>query len=125
MAPPDDGRVDAIASAIASGPRRRILERLAEQPATMTELADLLALTMAATTKHLTILVDAGLVRRSKAGRVVTFTLVPRSLEPLQDWALSARLLWAASLDRMATHLDSLAPSQDHTKDADTKGNPS
>ncbi len=100
-----DGAVDAIASAIASAPRRRILERLAEGPATMTDLTRLLDLTMAATTKHLAILVTAGLVERSKNGRVVTFALIPRSLEPLQRWALSTRLLWAASLDRLVEHL--------------------
>ncbi len=110
-----EAAVDAIASAIASTPRRLILERLAGGPATMTQLTSLLGLTMAATTKHLAILTRAGLVDRSKVGRVVTFSLVPRSLEPLQEWALSTRLLWAASLDRLVEHLGPADDSPHHT----------
>ncbi len=112
---PPTERLDAIALAIASGPRRALLERLAEAPATMSELAGLLGASLPGLSKHLQVLIDAGLVRRRKDGRTVTVELVPGSLEPLQDWALCTRLVWAARLDRLAAQLSRPNPGHSDT----------
>ena len=97
--------LDAAAGAIASEPRRRVVELLASGPASVSDLADHLGISVPATMRHLDRLDEAGLVRRSKSGRVVTVTLVPGSLEPLQEWALRTRLFWGNHLDRYAEHL--------------------
>ncbi|WP_156252531.1 ArsR/SmtB family transcription factor [Pseudactinotalea terrae] len=101
--------LDATAAAIASEPRRRIVERLATGPASVTDLAAHLSVSVPAVLKHLDRLVDGGLVTRVKDGRVVTVSLVPGSLEMLVEWATRTRLFWANHLDRYAAHLHSQA----------------
>jgi DNA-binding transcriptional ArsR family regulator len=102
--------LDATAAAIASAPRRAIVDRLADAPASMSELADQLDLTMPAIDKHLKVLVGAGLVERAKQGRTTSYTLNPGSLQELATWAMSRRLMWAAMLDRYATTVEEPTP---------------
>jgi DNA-binding transcriptional ArsR family regulator len=97
--------LDAVASAIASGPRRSIIERLAESEASMTDLADTLGVTLPAVDKHLRVLLDAGVVTKEKAGRTTSVRLVPGSLEELATWAMGTRLMWSHALDRLEHHL--------------------
>lgn len=97
--------LDAAASAIASAPRRALVERLAVGPAPVTELADLLGISVPAALKHVDRLVAGGLARRTKTGRVVTVTLVAGSLDGLVEWATRTQLFWSNHLDRYASHL--------------------
>jgi len=97
--------LDAAASAIASEPRRRVLERLAQGDATVTDLAGLLEVSVPATLKHVDRLSAGGLIRRQKVGRVVTVSLVPGGLDGLVEWAGRTRLFWDNHLDRYASHL--------------------
>ncbi len=98
-------RLDDVASAVASAPRRAIIERLAEGEASMSVLAEHLAVTLPAVDKHLRVLVDAGVVRKEKSGRTTSVRLVPGSLEELGTWAMSTRLMWGNALDRLEQHL--------------------
>jgi DNA-binding transcriptional ArsR family regulator len=97
--------LDAVAGAVASGPRRAIIERLAQSEASMSTLADHLAVTLPAIDKHLHVLMDAGLVSKQKSGRTTSVRLVPGSLEELGAWAMSTRLMWSNALDRLEHHL--------------------
>jgi DNA-binding transcriptional ArsR family regulator len=97
--------LDAVATAVASGPRRSIIERLAESEASMSDLADRLGVTLPAVDKHLRVLIDAGVVTKAKAGRTTAVRLVPGSLEELATWAMSTRLMWSHALDRLEQHL--------------------
>jgi DNA-binding transcriptional ArsR family regulator len=98
-------RLDAVATAVASGPRRSIIERLAGGEASMSDLADHLAVTLPAVDKHLRVLLDAGMVTKQKSGRTTAVRLVPGSLEELGVWAMSTRLMWGNALDRLERHL--------------------
>ncbi len=98
-------RLDDVATAVASAPRRAIIERLAEGEASMSVLADHLAVTLPAVDKHLRVLLDAGLVTKQKAGRTTALRLVPGSLEELATWAMGTRLMWSHALDRLERHL--------------------
>ncbi len=97
--------LDATAAAIASAPRRAIIERLCDAPASMSQLAEALDITLPAVDKHLRVLVGAGLVTKTKSGRSTVVQLNPGSLEPLAAWAMSTRLMWTNALDRLAGHL--------------------
>lgn len=98
-------RLDAVATAVASAPRRSIVERLAEGDASMSDLAERLAVTLPAVDKHLRVLLDAGVVTKQKTGRTTSVRLVPGSLEELATWAMSTRLMWSHALDRLEQHL--------------------
>ena len=99
--------LDDVAHAIASEPRRAIVERLGSGEASMSELADHLGVTLPAVDKHLRVLTDAGVVTKTKHGRTTSVRLVPGSLEPLATWALGTRLMWGHALDRLDQHLRS------------------
>ena len=97
--------LDAVATAVASAPRRSIIERLAEGDASMSDLAERLEVTLPAVDKHLRVLLDAGVVSKEKVGRTTSVHLVPGSLEELATWAMSTRLMWAHALDRLEHHV--------------------
>ena len=97
--------LDAVAAAVASEPRRTIIERLTEGEASMSQLAVRLGVTLPAVDKHLRVLLDAGVVTKAKTGRTTSVCLVPGSLEELATWAMSTRLMWSHALDRLEQHL--------------------
>jgi DNA-binding transcriptional ArsR family regulator len=106
-------RLDAVATAVASAPRRSIIERLAEGQASMSDLAERLAVTLPAVDKHVRVLIDAGVVTKDKAGRTTSVCLVPGSLEELATWAMSTRLMWSHALDRLEQHVADTSDVQD------------
>lgn len=84
-------------------PRRRIVERLALGPASMSELADHVGISLPGVDKHLRVLVDASMVSETKHGRSTVLTLNQCSLRELASWAMSTRLLWTGMLDRLGS----------------------
>ena len=106
-------QVDAVAHAIASGPRRAIIDRLAEGEASMSHLATHLEVSLPAVDKHVRVLAAAGVVAKTKAGRTTSVRLVPGSLEELATWATSTRLMWGNALDRLEQHLATTASEED------------
>jgi len=71
--------------AIADPKRREILEALAKEEQTIAQLAKTVKETPAATTKHVGILKDAGLVKASRA-KVAVYSTNPKALKPLGIW---------------------------------------
>ncbi len=71
-------------SAAAEPNRRRILQLLASQPRTVTELAEQFPVTRSAISQHLLLLADAGLVEAEKVGRQRIYRVVPEGLRSLQ-----------------------------------------
>lgn len=98
--------VDGVAHAIASASRRQLVGRLAEGPATMSELADVLGVTLPAIDKHVRVLEAAGLARKRRAGRQAIVTLEPGGLELIVDWATGMRAMWRARLTEFAAHME-------------------
>src|SRR5262245_34065399 len=93
-------RLDRIFGVLADTTRRAILARLADNSGlSVSELAEPFAIKLPAVMKHLDILDDAGLIRRSKAGRTVTVALTAGWLRPAVDWLQRRERFWAASLD--------------------------
>jgi DNA-binding transcriptional ArsR family regulator len=107
-------RLDRVAQAIASEPRRAIIECLAEGESSMSHLAARLGVSLPAVDKHLRVLTAAGVVTKSKSGRTTSVRLVPGSLDDLATWAMSTRLMWGNALDRLEQHL--AAPSDSEEK---------
>jgi len=71
-------------SAAAEPSRRRILQLLASQPRTVTEIAGQFTVTRSAISQHLLVLADAGLVEAEKVGRERIYRVVPSGLQKLQ-----------------------------------------
>ena len=90
-------------------PRRRaILDLLRQRPHLVGELADALGLTQPATSKHLKVLRDAGLVAVEVDGPRRRYRLRPEPLAALDAWLAPYRWMWADRLDHLGAHLDTM-----------------
>jgi DNA-binding transcriptional ArsR family regulator len=101
-------QLDRTFAALMDGTRRAILARLElEDSASVTELAKPFAIKLPAVMKHLAVLYDAGLITRSKAGRVVTVRIRPEPMREAMDWLRRYERFWSKSLDRLAAYAES------------------
>ena len=94
-------RLDASFSALSDATRRGVLERLAQQDASITALADQFRMTLTGMKKHIGVLEQAGLVTTEKVGRVRTCKLGPGRLEDEAAWLERYRQLWDARFDAL------------------------
>ena len=78
-----------------------MVERLSRGPASVSELARPLAMTLSAVTQHLKVLETSGLVRSEKAGRVRTCRIEPEALQMVEAWVAQRRALWERRFDRL------------------------
>jgi DNA-binding transcriptional ArsR family regulator len=93
--------VDRLLHALADPTRRRMVERLGRGPATVTELAEPLPMSMPGVLQHLRVLTSSGLVATEKVGRVRTCRLELGRLDVVQDWVTARRQRWERRLDRL------------------------
>lgn len=93
-------------AALADGTRRRMVDRLSRGPATVSELAAPLTMSLPAVLQHLQVLEASGLIRSEKAGRVRTCRLEPAALQAAEQWIADRRSTWARRLDRLGDYLN-------------------
>lgn len=99
------GDADAVFAALADPTRRQIVERLGRGPASVSELARPLPMSLPAVHQHLQVLEACGLVRSEKVGRVRTCRLEITPLDTVQDWIDQRRRTWERRLDRLGDYL--------------------
>jgi DNA-binding transcriptional ArsR family regulator len=97
--------VDRVFHALADPHRRGILERLSLGPATVSELAEPLPMSLSAVVQHLDVLQVSGLVSSEKLGRVRTCRIEPAALRPVEQWIGARRASWESRLDRLGQYL--------------------
>lgn len=88
-------------SALADPTRRAMIARLVRGPASVSELARPLKMTLPAVAQHLKLLEESGFVVSRKVGRVRTCRIEPKRLDAAQTWIAAQRSLWEARFDRM------------------------
>lgn len=94
-------RVDEVFRAMGDPTRRHMVEHLVRGPATVSELAKPLEITLSAVVQHLAVLESSGLVTSEKTGRTRTCRIEPAGLELAADWFAGQRALWQRRLDRL------------------------
>jgi DNA-binding transcriptional ArsR family regulator len=82
-----------------------MVERLSRGPASVSELAEPLAMSLPAVMQHLQVLVASGLVRSDKVGRVRTCRIEPSALSLAEQWIAERRGAWEARFDRLGDFL--------------------
>jgi DNA-binding transcriptional ArsR family regulator len=102
---PADRDVDLIFQALADPSRRAMVDRLIRGPASVSELARPLAMSLPAVVQHLHVLEASGLVRSKKLGRVRTCAVEPTALRTAEQWIADRRTAWERSLDRLGQYL--------------------
>jgi DNA-binding transcriptional ArsR family regulator len=92
-------------SAAAEPTRRRILQLLASQPRSVTDIAADFPVTRSAISQHLLVLADAGLVTAEKIGRQRMYRVVPSGLQKLQA---EIDRFWTSELDLLVADAQNL-----------------
>lgn len=100
--------LDRVFQALADPSRRSMVERLCRGPATVSELAKPLDMSLPAVVQHLQVLEASGLVRSEKAGRVRTCQIEPTALRTAEQWISARRTNWERRLDRLGDFLAEL-----------------
>ena len=93
--------LDLMFQALADPTRRGMIERLCEGPASVSELAQPLAMSLPSVMQHLQLLEGSGLIRSEKVGRVRTCRLGQRRLEEEAAWIERYRQVWAARFEAL------------------------
>ena len=95
--------LDRTFSALSDPRRRDILERLAAGPASISELARPIGISLPGVMKHVRILEEANLVTTQKHGRTRECRLGPDQMHDVTMWIETYRRQWERRLDRLAT----------------------
>jgi DNA-binding transcriptional ArsR family regulator len=103
--PNHSAALDLAFQALADPARRQIVARLSKGPASVSELAQPLPMSLPAVLQHLQMLEASGLVRSEKKGRVRTCRIEPKALSNAESWIADQRALWEGRLDRLEAFL--------------------
>lgn len=101
--------------ALADPSRRTMLARLTRGPASVSELAAPLDMSLTAVLQHVKVLEDAGLVVTGKQGRTRSCRLHAEQVRQLEGWLHEQRTAWERRLDR----LDDVLARPDDTEEDD------
>ncbi|HEX3132376.1 MAG TPA: metalloregulator ArsR/SmtB family transcription factor [Planctomycetota bacterium] len=105
-------RLNVIFQALAHEARRDMLKRLSRSSLTVCELAEPLAMSLAAASKHIKVLETAGLVQRTILGRRHLCCLEPGPLATVSDWLLFYQRFWHERLDALENLFPGGSPPQ-------------
>jgi DNA-binding transcriptional ArsR family regulator len=97
---------EATWAALTDPSRRAVLGLLRQRPHAVGELVGALRLSQPATSKHLRVLREAGLVRVVPDAQRRIYALDPAPLAELDEWLAPYRALWNDRLDALGRHLD-------------------
>src|SRR6266576_6846890 len=110
--------LDRVFHALADPSRRVMVERLSRGPASVSELAEPLAMSLPAVVQHVQVLEASGLVKSEKVGRVRTCSIDPVAMRTAEQWIGDRRTSWERNLDRLGDFLakDSDKPTKPRRK---------
>ncbi len=128
MTEPSDPDLDRIFAALADGTRRHLLGQLLDGERTVGDLAKPLPMSLAAVSKHLQILMRAGLVSQLRHGRERACRLEPDGLAAALVWMQGFGSFDAHDMDALERMLGELmdddAEEGDGTAPDDGPGDP-
>lgn len=110
MSPPS--RLDAVFAALADPTRRAILSMLLEDDMAVTDVAHPFDISLAAISKHLAVLAEAGLISRERRGRVIWCKLEPDALRAATVWMQGFGQFDPVDLDAFERFLEAEFPEE-------------
>jgi DNA-binding transcriptional ArsR family regulator len=116
----ETSRLDRVFFALADATRRDILRRLRQEPLQVSSIADAYAVSVQAVSRHIQVLVRAGLVRQERSGRVSACSLDAGPLYEAAIWINEYSHYWQAQFDALKNWLE-----QDEATRAPAKRSPS
>lgn len=101
-----DRRLDLIFAALADPTRRGILTMLLEDDMAVTDVAEPHDMSLAAISKHLKVLAEAGLITQERRGRVIWCKLDPDAMRAATVWIAGFGLFETLDLDAFERFLE-------------------
>ena len=98
----DSERLNRAFFALSDPVRRAILERLGEGPALVSEIAAPFDISLQAVSKHIQVLVRAGLIKQERSGRVAKCSLEAGPVFAATVWLNRYTEYWQAQFDALA-----------------------
>ena len=99
-------------NAVAEPRRRDILNYLAMQERSVTEIVDAMELEQPSVSKHLKVLKDVGLVEVRRDGRQMLYKVNAVAIRPLHEWTSTFERLWKHQLLRIKERAESNNPQK-------------
>ena len=112
MVKASEQHLNLIFAALADPTRRRILEMLKEGESRITDLAKPFQMSLPAISKHLKVLERAGLLTRTREGRVHRMRADPASLRNAQEWVNCYVQFWENQFDALERFLNKHQPTE-------------
>ncbi|NIR45811.1 MAG: winged helix-turn-helix transcriptional regulator [Gemmatimonadetes bacterium] len=113
--------LDLVFGALADPIRRAILARLAKGEATVGELARPFDVSRPAISKHLRVLERAGMVQRTRDGRLSRCELDAEPMRQAAEWVERYRKFWEDQLDSLARYVEEEMQGEQNEPD-DSRG---
>jgi DNA-binding transcriptional ArsR family regulator len=105
--------LDRTFHALADRSRRSMVERLTLGPASVSELARPLAMSLAAVVQHVQVLEACGVVKTGKVGRTRMCQIQPAAMTAAEQWITDRRQGWQSRLDRLGDVLNEEAATRE------------
>lgn len=105
---PNSEVLDLVFFALSDPVRRAILERLDDGPLLVSEIAQPFAISLQAVSRHIQVLVRAGLVRQARSGRISRCSLDAAPIQDAAVWINRYAKYWQAQFDTLSKHLSRL-----------------
>ncbi|MDQ0199201.1 ArsR/SmtB family transcription factor [Neobacillus ginsengisoli] len=102
----DDKILNEVFSVLSDPTRREIINQLARGEMTVMKLAEPFEMSLPAISKHLKVLVKAGLISQRKEGRYRYYYLNPASVDYASQWLTDLRKYWASQLTCLEKYLN-------------------
>jgi DNA-binding transcriptional ArsR family regulator len=98
-------QLDLVFFALSDPVRRAILARLDQGPSLVSEIAAPFAISLQAVSRHIQVLVRAGLVSQARSGRISRCSLDAEPLSEAALWLNTYAKYWQGQFERLAQHL--------------------
>jgi DNA-binding transcriptional ArsR family regulator len=117
---PQDDPMDRVFFALSDPVRRRILEELDQEPKLVSELAAPFDISLQAVSRHIQVLVRAGLINQERTGRINRCSLVAGPIFPVAVWVNRYSKYWQEQFDMLAAALQEIEENrpQKHKRSA-------
>jgi DNA-binding transcriptional ArsR family regulator len=104
--------LDRTFQALADKSRRSMVERLTWGPASVSQLAEPLAMSLAAVVQHVQVLEACGVVKTEKVGRTRMCQIEPAAMSAAETWITDRRRGWEARLGRLGDLLNEVTATE-------------
>lgn len=115
--------LDTVFHALGDATRRQMLRDLSGGERNVSQLAEPFAISLAAASKHIKVLEQAGMIRREVRGRTHLCRLDPGPLASAHQWLTAYERFWTDrldALDRLLREEDARAPKTPNNPEGDS-----